>query len=58
MINKELQNRLARLESFNDHLQSELDYLDKLMRALGFSKGLETIKATAREMIKNDNSSY
>lgn len=46
----DLQKKVAHLESINDHLQTELGYLDQLMRLVGFAEGLETVKATAREL--------
>ncbi len=46
-----LRNRLARLESINDHLVTELQELDTLMRLIGFSGGIETVKATAVEIL-------
>ena len=49
---KELMEKIAHLESINDQLISELNYVDSLMRQVGFSNGLATVKATAHE-IKN-----
>lgn len=51
MTKKELMKKIALLESLNDHLSSEVTNVDLLMRLVGFSGGLETIKATAKEMI-------
>lgn len=52
MVTKEeLLKKMAKLESMNDQLLSELSYLDNLMRTVGFANGLETVKATARELI-------
>ena len=50
MKKADLLKKIARLESINDHLQTELQNLDQLMRSVGFSKGLETVKATAIEL--------
>ncbi|MGE3921071.1 MAG: hypothetical protein AB7F64_09125 [Gammaproteobacteria bacterium] len=55
MTKKDLQKKVARLESLNDHLQSELSYIDQLMRLVGFAGGLETIKATAIELQAAEN---
>lgn len=55
MTKKELMTQVARLESLNDHLQTELSYIDQLMRVVGFAGGLETIKATALELQKIEN---
>lgn len=49
---EDLQQRIAYLESINDQLSTEVDYIDKLMKLIGFAGGLVTIKATANEIIK------
>lgn len=46
----DLLKQVARLESLNDHLSTELGYVDHLMRLVGFSGGLETVKLTAKEL--------
>jgi len=53
MTKKELERKFAGLESINDQLISELLFVDKLMRDIGFSHGLETVKATAEEIQDN-----
>ena len=53
MKKKELLKEIARLESMNDQLEAEVHYVDQLMRMLGFAEGLETVKATAQEVIDN-----
>ena len=53
MTKTELERKIAGLESINDQLVSELAYVDKLMRDIGFSHGLETVKATAEEIHEN-----
>lgn len=50
MEQERLSKRLAELESINDQLVSELEYLDTLMRSVGFTNGLATVKATALEL--------
>ncbi len=54
MNKEELQKKLAELEFTNDQLMSELRYLDGLMRSIGFSDGLATVKATAREILERE----
>lgn len=49
---KDLQRRKAQLETIHDHLITELSYVDNLLRLVGFSGGLATVKATAREMVE------
>ena len=43
--------KIAVLESVNDQLKTEVDYVDHLMKLLGFSEGLSTVKATAKEIL-------
>jgi hypothetical protein len=52
MERAELQKKLAYLESINDILSTELDHLNELMKIVGFSHGLDTVKATANEIIR------
>ncbi len=52
---EELLKKLAELEFANDQLVSELGYLDSLMRSIGFTDGLATVKATARELLERDD---
>lgn len=51
MSTAELFNKIAQLESVNDHLYTEIEYMDQLMRLIGFKDGLLTVKATAEEII-------
>lgn len=52
MKNKDLLKKIAKLETANDQLAAELNYLEKLTRALGFAEGLKTLKAAALEMLE------
>jgi len=52
MNEQELLKRKETLEIQNLRLQQELAELDHLMRLAGFSNGLETVKATAQELVK------
>jgi hypothetical protein len=54
MTKKDLIKKVAQLESVNDHLLTELSYVDRLMRLVGFSGGLETVKLTAQELYESD----
>ena len=49
---QKLIQKLAKLESINDQLAAELDYLERLTRTLGFAEGIKTLKAAALEMIE------
>lgn len=52
MTKTELLKRIAYLESINDQLSTEVTYVDKLMRIVGFSQGIDTLKATAETIIE------
>jgi hypothetical protein len=52
MTKAQLLKKIALLESVNDQLSTEVSYVDQLMRLLGFSDGLVTVKATAKEIIE------
>lgn len=54
MNNKTLLKKVAKLESINDQLAAELNYLEHLAKALGFAEGLKTLKAAALEMLETD----
>jgi hypothetical protein len=43
--------KIAELESLNDQLQAELRELDRLMKDVGFSEGIATLKQAAREIL-------
>jgi len=52
MTKAQLLKKIAYLESVNDQLSTEVSYVDNLMRLLGFSEGLATVKATAQEILE------
>ncbi|OGN64875.1 MAG: hypothetical protein A3E80_05135 [Chlamydiae bacterium RIFCSPHIGHO2_12_FULL_49_9] len=54
MKSKDLLKKIAKLETINDQLAAELNYLEKLAKALGFAEGLKTLKAAALEMLETD----
>lgn len=56
MKKAELLKKLAHLESINDHLLTELSYVDHLMKMVGFAEGLQTVKVTAQELYLLENS--
>lgn len=53
MTKVELLKKIALLESINDQLSTEVTYIDGLMRLVGFSNGLETVKLTAQEIVEH-----
>lgn len=54
MTKDELLKKISELESVNDQLQTELRYLDYLLKEIGFIEGLKTLKFAAKEMIEED----
>jgi len=58
MTKTQLLKKIALLESVNDQLSTEVSYVDNLMRLLGFSEGLATVKATAQEIVDKGLSPY
>ena len=54
MNKNDLEKKIAKLESLNDQLVSELNYLETLTKELGFAQGLKTLKEAANEMIAVD----
>jgi exonuclease VII small subunit len=48
---EKLQKKIAKLESINDQLQTEYLFLDKILKELGFEKGIQTLKEAAIELI-------
>jgi hypothetical protein len=55
MENENLQERIAQLEFQNDQLTAELEYVDQLLRSIGFSDGLRSVKAAAQELSEYEN---
>jgi hypothetical protein len=54
MNEKKLLKKIAKLETINDQLSAELQYLERLTRALGFAEGLKTLKSAALDMLETD----
>ncbi len=52
MDKQQLLRKRQQLEEENQQLARELIEVDQLMRLAGFSNGLETVKATARELVR------
>lgn len=53
MTQQDLLKKIAVLESINDQLTTEVEYVDRLMRVLGFAEGLASVKHTAEAIIEN-----
>jgi hypothetical protein len=54
MTKEQMLKKISELESINDQLQTEIRYLDKLLREVGFEEGLKTLKFAAKELIEQD----
>ena len=52
MTKAQLEKKIAYLESVNDQLATEIQYVDHLMRMVGFADGLKTVKLTANEIVE------
>lgn len=50
-----LEQKVAYLEFVNDQLISEIHYVDRLLKLIGFPEGLETIKSAAQEVIEEQS---
>lgn len=53
MNKQEMQKRIDKLEFENDQLIAELAFIDQLMRQVGFTDGLQSLKATALELYES-----
>jgi hypothetical protein len=54
-MNKEqMLRKISELESINDQLQTEIRFLDRLLRQVGFEEGLQTLKFAAQELLEQD----
>ncbi|MCH1430513.1 MAG: hypothetical protein GWP59_00215 [Chlamydiales bacterium] len=52
---KDLLKKIAVLESLNDQLAMELKYVDQLLKKVGFSEGLESVKTASEEIIDSED---
>jgi len=53
MKEKELLKRVAFLETREDHLITEIEYLNNLLIQVGFERGIQTLKAAAEAMVSH-----
>ena len=51
---KKVLEKIAYLEFVNDQLSAELQYVDKLLRSVGFTDGLSTVKQAAKELFEEE----
>ena len=54
MTVQECHKKIAQLETANDFLATEIDYIDMLLRRVGFEHGLATIKAVAEDVVARE----
>ena len=52
MTEKQLIKKIARLESINDQLVAELQFLNEITKKLGFQEGIKTLKSAAQELLR------
>ncbi|MDR3624715.1 MAG: hypothetical protein P4L16_06205 [Chlamydiales bacterium] len=48
-----LLKKLAYLEFVNDQLLTEIKYVDRLLKLVGFPNGLETVKQASKEILSD-----
>ena len=51
---KQLEKKLAHLEFVHDQLDSEIHYLNELLKSVGFPRGLASAKAVALELLEEE----
>ena len=56
MEQEKMLKRISELETLNDQLVAEINYLDTLLRRVGFENGLLTLKMAAQELLDDENS--
>lgn len=54
MNKAQLQKKVAYLEFVQDQLESEFNYIDHLLRTVGFPRGLASAKEVALEILEEE----
>lgn len=54
MGDEQLKKRISELETVNDQLLTEMEYLNWLLKEVGFEEGLVTLKFAAEELLEQD----
>ncbi len=54
MNEDQLKKRISELETVNDQLLTEMEYLNWLLKEVGFEEGLVTLKFAAEELLEQD----
>ena len=52
---QDLYKKIAQLETEQDHLLTEVNYIDSLLCAMGFDHGLATVKAVAEDLLEKQS---
>lgn len=52
MNKAQLQQKIGRLEFIHDQLETELMYVDNLLKSVGFPRGLASAKEVALELLE------
>lgn len=55
MTKKQLNKKIAYLEFVHDQLESELIYVNELLKSVGFPRGLDSAKAVALELLEAES---
>ncbi len=52
---KQLEKKMAYLEFVQDQLETELTYINQLLKSVGFPQGLDSAKMVALELLETEN---
>lgn len=52
---EDLLKKIAYLEFVEDQLGTELVYIDKLLKSVGFPRGLASVKEVARDILEDNH---
>lgn len=52
MKEKDLEKKLAKIESLYDQLLADVDNLNQLLMQLGFEEGIVTLRQAAKELLE------
>lgn len=58
MKTQTIYKELAKLETKLDLMETELSHLNCLLKKCGFSQGIETLKSTIFELLKEDKNKF
>ncbi len=58
MREKQLEKRLAKIESLYDQLLADVDNLNSLLIELGFEEGIVTLRQAAKELLEKKKKDF